>query len=830
MATEPNTAPKSDLVAGIESNLSTSPAEGSGLYHSLNDLSNEHIFPGRVDEIFMGNFCAVVSLYGLQSRLPCIWSSSVANRFFGAQEVNAPTIGTEVRVYVPTDKKFGIILGIYGSPAGNTGIDPVGMISIEGGVNSFSTGNAHNPSDWGLADYLINVADGMPVDAMPGDWGITNENNSFLGILRLLGIIRGSDLAKLELFSLDDLVRLTSHNWQHFTALGEERITDDWGTLDKEETASIYTYEGLGEVQSGNDIQTINPDVTLRSNPDQSSIRPTNDIDAKGVGPLGKNAQADLAIGRWRWKRFLGYMGNIVQEFVVRPGKNIGSLFSTRQSPPINPDMGMYEHSVDTSGYAITRSVVGAGLHKPFQIAVPQKAYEADDPAGNSTQPQSNPKVDFTFQGNPAAVAAQLRDYFAWYCNNYQHQSRLEKNTDWVVPDEADCPAPGTSPTPQGLGTWFLPSNPLQQVMAGSQTQLDETKKEGINFRVGEAWCHILPDGSFSMKSSCNCGIEARAGHLTITAPKGVTILSGGDIINLAGDDYIIKANQAIDISSTLNQVRIKGEKDLFFHTEKAGMLFTAPTLGYEFNKGPGEQTEIPGIVFDTKSGMSFIADSAVFNLSEQFYITGQKDEEYPFFYTKTQGEYHWVEYGDVAWETHKGFAMMSDGNYFSTGRLQVEGDCFIKGQCLFSTGTLGNEGPVIWDKIPPLSIQEDIIFKASDWEAFQYPLNLSDIPNVEFSFRSSSECGTGDMQMFETNWQRELDPYLTAWKENSISKNQTYPWPGTDTYNGNSFFTYKEANVNPNGLPKSRTAQTAKGGKLTPNPFSALKIAPRTS
>lgn len=793
---DPNPAPQ-DVVPSIEGIQSTSPAEGSGLQHRLLDPSLNSLRRGRVDDLYLGTFCAVVSVYAYRARVPCIWLAGAMNQWSGARTCSPPMIGTEVLVWLSNDHKYGIILGPINSPVDNQD-KPKGSIAHTD-IDHDSKNEIHNPKQWGMLGYLLDSSSGIPRDVMPGDDLTINENGAASALLKFVSIIRGGEGSKIEAFIFDELLRVTGFNYQFHSATKEVNLLNDHGQVTETTEFTHRLTEGEG---AGN----------------------------------GADAKEGRETGRWREKRFHGAAGDFDQQFLVRPHISTGSL----DEPEKRPDMGLAHDILELNGHRVLRSVTAVGLHKSPQIAVPKKRHEADDPAGDSTATlDPKPKEDFVFQRQqefPNAGVCQISDYFAWLYNHNLPQRLLDKAKDWDVPDEATCPVVGGGKvTKPGLGGFYREVLQPVDALGGDPNYDDDTQVDKKKVTLGEAFIHTMPDGSIVARSNCGCSIVMANGHVDISASHDIRFFAGGTMVAMAGDDLILKARQAIDITSSESQVRVKAQRDLFLHAEQGGMLLDIAHTGFAFNKDPGEARALPGITIKVPNdgGFTVAAGQATFNLTNRFFVAGQSKGTGPEIETRARSMYHWMEQeGEVSYQMGGAYLLFQGGNMFGSGRLQMDSHVYARGD-VYSGGIVAGvlRGPADWSKTPHLSsiMKKSGVFDPKLWTAFQYPYTLEDLKNLHFGFRTVADYATQQGAWMEEFWQRDLKGKLEKWQEAKDVEGE-YPYPGKAHFESQaSLWIYNERNVDSaTGRPRPRNQQSKEGGDFAPKNWNSLTVLPR--
>ena len=811
---EPVLSPN-DTLAGVEATRSTSPVQGGGLQIEQRSLSHETLFPGRVEDGYPSAGGYLVAVYNFKRNLPCYPLQPADGRFFGAAHHAPIPVGTEVMVYLPRDGKFGYILGVLPTVQDPPHQRASGQLVPEGGVNAFSDAEAFSAPDFGLGGLLPQASSAQPVDALPGDVGVLNEFNVGYGVNRLMAFLKAGDLAGVEAFLLEDLLRLVGDRLEIFTSLGEERTNNDYGRIGRERLSALTQAESLGASGDGADTCAPNPSATLTRAPDESSLK----------------AVTEGAVGRWRAREDEGYLGDFLQRFLARPSATPRALDGS--VPP--PDLTLYQEFLSRCGQHLERSLVGGGLAKSLGMAGPRRLRVDDDPAGDRTIADPAPRKPFSLTPSggpgPAGFGAMVRDFLAWEFDQRAKWARADLARDWQTDDDAAAATPeGTTAsfTTPGVGGFFRDFPPLSDAARAAGTVTDETATASTPYRPGEAFALLLPDGSVQARDAWGSEIRMRGGHVDVTCSHDLNLSAGGSIVLQAGDDLVLRARQAVDVSSTNNQVRVKGGKDLLFHTEEGGMLFSAPAAGqYSGADSRGEQLSLAGIAFTTGGGLTVSAQTADFALGEYFYVTGQQQDTPPAIYLQGQDVLVW-SYGALAFATDQNGdegIFFSEGGVYGTGDFETDGSMYARKDMVAGGDSGGNAD---FDNDPTVASQLQGVFVDSQWTQFQAPYTYADLGTLQFTFRSTPECAAGDLQAFEAAWQRELSDGLSAWREQPV--NGTYPWPGQSHYGGGgrSYFTYQEANVGTSGVPKPRNAQTPQGGTFTPQDFQSIKTLDR--
>jgi len=782
------------------------PAQGSGLLHKMLNVDDPGMFRrGRVDDLYLDSFCALVAVYGFGTQIPCLWLSGAMNRWHGAKQDVPPSVGSEALVWLAPGGNYGVILGILNSPGDSTGNRPSTQIANTS-IQHDGSSTIHKAKDWGAQSNVIHSSTGLATDTIPGDAIQYNEMGAMTGLLKLLTIIRGTDACKIEAFVLDELMRITGHNYQVRTSAGERTVLCDNGMVDDIEEAAPTLKESMGCPSDQPYTQWLAEKQKADTDPNHSTL--------------------DRLTGRWRWRRFRGFLGGMVQRFISKPNKLEGDMDKAASQPAT----GLSQSIEGFSGLQVSRTVAGVGLHKSPQIAVPQKLRDGDDPAGDHPGvPGERPEFQFAGK-NRGFSHMQLRDYFAWLFNRDLPAHFLERSKDWDVPDESNCPVPGQEVVSPGIGGFSREyPEPVEALGPGTGdgSDSDQSALEGRKVVLGDSWIHVLPDGSLHARDIWGTEVSTSGGHLTLSASKDIRLIAGGSIVAMAGHDISLRAKNAFDLSTTEGQVRIKAQKDLFLHAEEGGMLLSLGATWAPFSGDAGEKASIPGIVMKARgSGITIDSSNLTLNLDNTLLLTKGESGNYPSLMCETLQNLFWLKGGGTYFDFNdESYLMLSEGGLYGTGNVMTEGDASFRGG-LSANGVSESSD---WSGVPPLSGLIGSPFKRKIWDAQQFPLAFQQLSQIQFTFRSVADYGTQQGEWFESAWQREV-PGLVEWSEKP-AHDGSYPYPGETHYTGQgSFWTYQEINVKTNGRPVMRDNMKPQATEPIAVDWNSIKFSPTHS
>jgi hypothetical protein len=211
-----------------------------------------------------------------------------------------------------------------------------------------------------------------PADVVDGEHVVSNEFGVLLGLYQQMANLKASELAQVQCHLLDDLVRIISHNFQHYTALGEYNIYHDGMRLMAEFGATHKPTESYGR-----------PAVETDEQPPMFEKEGSHTVDDESDYYSIKEDERVKAIERFKW--FLGSLGDFLHVFLVRPDpKEIRKL--DPDYTPTKHDTGLWDAHVGTDGAFHLRSVKEIFIEKTNWIRVPLRKASPDDPNGDDAK------------------------------------------------------------------------------------------------------------------------------------------------------------------------------------------------------------------------------------------------------------------------------------------------------------------------------------------------------------------------------------------------------------------------------------------------------------
>lgn len=518
------------------------------------------------------------------NNLQGIFVSSALSSFFGFKDSSLPQPGTRVLCVANTGSTC-FILGTI--PQENLKLDSLPQRATLGQKNALDDqanrmGHVENTS-------VINE-NRRCADVVDGEYVIGNEFNVLLGLYQQMAQLKASELAQVQCFLLDDMVRIVSHNFQHYTALGEYNIWHDGKRLMAEFGATHKTGEIYGQ-------PAVNSDSTKPTFTEEG----THTTDDKSDFYKIQEDERIKAIERF--KIFLGSVGDFVHLFVVRPDPE-----ETRKNdlkPPNKPDTGLCDVHLGTDGGIHVRSVKEVFIEKTQWIRVPQRIAYPEEKEGDDARTleyEQKEKFEFKndhkFKGNPFLYSLQIRDYVAYVNEKLNYQNFKTHEKDFYVNDDI------------GKENKLNEFGPIDK----------ETKLELQDYQLRTAGIYLMPNGGIAIRDAWSSAIVLEGGNIYLQPAKDLISQPLRHNIIKAGGFMSIASKWDIDFSTTKGGFRVKSKNAHYFYSKDGGVVFQ--TDGTSDTPGtPDPETmaieKIGGIVFKSKLGIYNFAEKVIMNHSK---------------------------------------------------------------------------------------------------------------------------------------------------------------------------------------------------------------------
>lgn len=785
---------------GIDNLFAAHSTAVRGLYESANPAASNasellshfrtQLQVGVVTRSGAGLYDATVQTR-VNPRMTCVQLSTAIAELSGYGVDHSQLIpeGSTVYIWRPDNATdFGIIIGAAPpllSPDNEKKIIEtrhIQMLDCEPGAADF-TEKAYSQS-YSKDDMLsIQANGGRPIDLMPGDTSWINELGVGMTVRRFMTAMFATDKCKMELFLLDDLLRLVSGQYQHFSAIGEHQIYNSNGNVTMELTGSSHQCEVAGFNKYGTQLVK---DVAW----DKEEARQAD----KDL------AESDQVLKR-RFQMYLGHLGGMFNFFIAKP------------KPDPNPntykaeveDEGLAHVGIDSNGSILLRSAGDIVIQRNDHIPVPKKKKEPWDPEGDGYREESK-KEPFKWGATDVrARPLQSRDAISWYTRMlYQpliDNSNLKDKKDFHLANEGDQPVPADK------------FDELKEHLSDYNDTTNANKRSEIILRK---------DGGITMRDSKGAEISLIDGKVIISAPEGIEIRSGKDALVTALSDVILKAKSSVDITATEKDVRLKAENNMQLRAQGILLESSGESEGQNFDN-KGEAIYSNGIIMRAKDSRIFLwAKTVHIAVIERFLVDALGTIGDIIIACKkkvvTTAEQFIATCGGItALLMNKDQAVLhakSTGCIGQTSAFLIKGDEYAV--------------PLTWVKLPSSPFDaltrqiEPIHDQFQNQTAWLEPYTAVKRPGYKFSFRTDIQYGTasGTFKVYESLWafMARKDGLNGTWVEPDV--NGTTPWPGKPHYNGITAYNQLNSEVNiensRNGLGKKWLLRTAEGSGFT--------------
>lgn len=451
-------------------------------------------------------------------------------------------------------------------------------------------GDASNDSanNQGITDRISIVTDlQKPSDVVDGEHVVSNEFGVLLGLYQQLANLKGSELAQIQCFLLDDLVRVVSHNFQHYTALGEYNIYHDGKKIMAEFGATHLPKESYGATDS----PTFQTDEGASKDDSKDHYKIEGDERLKAIE---------------RFKIFLGGLGDFLHIFLVKPAEEARKL--DPGSSVSEPDRGLFNMHVGTDGGLHLRSLKEVFIEKTNWIRVPIRKAAPDDPKGDDAGElnyEKKKKFEFDdsvkYLDNPFAYSLQLKDYVAYVNEKLGYQNFKTHEKDFDVNDS--------------IG---------KEKKIPEIDEIDEETKLNLSeYKLRTAGIYLMPNGGITIRDAWNSSIVLEGGNIYLQPAKDLMSLPLRHDIVKAGGSVSIASRKHMDLSSTDEGIRLKAEKSAYIYSNKGGIVLES--AGNEDTPGTPEEEALEyvgGIVLKSALGIYNYAAGNILNYTvKDFYI-----------------------------------------------------------------------------------------------------------------------------------------------------------------------------------------------------------------
>ena len=795
-----NMTPPSARPADVAENVAN---ESTG--SSLNPFAYATIVEGTVIRSGVGTYDAVVKT-SKTHELNCISLQRCLASLkpgYGAYEATLYPEGTMVLVF-PASPNLGIILGARP-------IIVTEMMLKQNDINYISPviqpeGGIGMQTDDINQDIRIQSNNIRPIDIVPGNTMIGNDQLISAGLLNLMYLIKASELAKMEFFTLDDLIRIVSRNFQHQTGVWQKIVYSDYGFGTEEMVGSPYWFDMVGVKDFG--VSTMSDD---KHDPE------------KELNMAVKQEVEGLQC-RARIRSYTGFMGGIYNFFIAVPDPNANH--TTYDSKQV--DRGVLHAHVDGAGQVMVRSAGGILLERRDRIQIPKKLKESWDPSGDKVE-DSNPfELRKMFKWNEQYAYGrhlELRDATAWFIRS-SYQRFMELKKDWFIPLEESIVE--------------LPPK-IYEKSDGK----DMAEEDLERYKDARSVFHMDKDGGIVIRGGHGEELRFAGGNIILTCPGQIEIRSGKSTAVLAGHDAIIKGRESVDISATNKDLRLKGEKNTQIYCQ-GGILIESGSKSDNpvYKDIKGEDVISTGIVLKAP-------DSRIYQWGNTVHLS---------FAQQCLLESYRANNGIIQLMSNTIQSTVTDSfhiNSKNSGVRVTAYDAVIYGKNVYCFGkdTTGifrgdkYQAPVseVATDVNPYSDIHSATLKIYNelWDdgkkdALLGPYSKDNRKDIRFTFRTVQQYGTimpseverggSVFVLYESSWSLLLkskaitvDGSPVEWKE--LGLNDTFPWPGKERYDEPCLVTMSKEKNAQGIYSKSLDKIENESGELKPVSLHTLTV-----
>lgn len=348
-----------------------------------------------------------------------------------------------------------------------------------------------------------------PVDMVEGEFEIANLFGVAMQFLFTLIRMSAGDRAAVECHLINDMVRVVSQQYRHFSGIGEDLIFDH-GRPTFERTWSSYRHELANKMDDGEPLGEMKKDEVEHASLDE------------------KKRWED--VGRYRFLEFVGFAGDFIHSFVSDPPDAINRLSA---SPNYSGKSWIHRNN---DGSMLMQSVADIRLERVVRIPVPKRIKHHEDPELTAKRKyRSLPNTDVlklpdVAKNDTYKLAYHLRSYSRWLSQVHSFARFHQLDDEYKVPSEAEIPDP----------EW-------------TNKETDKEEQAGaMEYFDSYACITIVRDGSILLHDGYSATVAMSNGNLQLSAPRHIDIEAAGDIRMVAGRNFYIKARRNVEITARI--------------------------------------------------------------------------------------------------------------------------------------------------------------------------------------------------------------------------------------------------------------------------------------
>ena len=381
--------------------------------------------------------------------------------------------------------------------------------------------NARNRSMvWG--DVMKSLAEGAdieqftttPQDMVEGEFEIANLFGVAMQFLFTMMRMSAGDRAAVECHLINDMVRVISQQYRHFSGIGEDLIFDH-GRPTFERTWSSYRHELANKMSESEPLATMNKDA----------------VDHASLDEKDRWEQ----IGRYRLLEFVGFAGDFIHSFVTDPPAAINKLAAS----PLYSGKSLIHRNSD--GTLLLQSVADIKLERVVRIPVPKRIKHHEDPELTKSRkyralqmPEVLRLPDLP-QEDCFQLAYHLRSYSRWLSQVHSYARCLQLKDEYKVPSEKETDVPD----------WYC----------AEKDKIEQ--KNSMEYFDSYACITIVRDGSVLLHDVYGGSVMMSQSGIQISSARHIDIEAAGDIRIVAGRNLFMKVRRNIEITARIGGICI---------------------------------------------------------------------------------------------------------------------------------------------------------------------------------------------------------------------------------------------------------------------------------
>lgn len=811
--------------------------------------------------------------------------STTSQAPLGPTEIYAFAPGTRVLLYLHNQEDTLLILGAI----------PTRAVIGKESVHDFITQASRKRVDEAHKRYLKlvdssgipNCSTWRPFDqTQGGEWGAITTTGAKITLDDFMVQAAINEFCGVFAFYHDQMLRLSGYGLQVWTAGHEREAVMDEAEYNDYQGYTAYPWENMGMLEPGqNLIEEYSSNVFAKAagrpyythwEPKYDNLLPFHRTQYFH-GYYGQGGRAIVCAPPpdqkwWTSKYKAGGDPPDPYESTVqnkRGGVTEAEKGAAKQSAPDEekPCVGLHEDNTGMDGRRFIASAKGITLAKRVLIPVPSRRRRPEDPEGDNTAKNykaagkygSGEGTEHKITGDIKATAknphmqraagildlhAYLFNYaglhpFHWHHEDYKtwEQSELKHGDDFeylmALPDYTAL-----------KGSMYLPQPDPKSI------KVDERYNKQ-NFYQTESFISLLEDGAIVIGDGYGSEIRMCAGTITISAPGDVWLKPGKNAQVWAGRDCIVRANGAVELSTTEKDVRIKSERNLLMlagnkesgtggvliesrsdqilcdfenageNINFGGVILRAPKsnvvgIGHHIymRSGGGNNKVKPGdITLDagkgankiiTKSNQIFNYVDANGSISNFFGLAATGQAQVAHYFAKNT-----VLLSGFLYATKQIFAgkgLLSDAYVYARSAIVGMPPRVLPctGECPSELNRARSElDSYVYQTLPQIARQFHADYLDNLWYGDKRAGNDRVMDIMEFSFRKDDEYRVEGFELFEDRWQQyaRLGGQDTGkWEEKpvkqSVSPGETWPFPGKAKLNDEQVFIKQDFNM----------------------------------